>query len=127
MTGPRPQAPASRRAGRALGRWWRQHRPEVLRLSASARARWATAIAYVWFVAYMWIGLVLSVAAERLTGVTSPYVLVTAVGGGALVGWWQARHRMRRHTEPGTPALRGFGLALCAWLGAIGGALLLTA
>lgn len=121
------QAPASRRLGRALGRWWRRHGPKVRRMSAPARQRWATALAYVWFVAYMWIGLVLSVAAERITGVNSPYVLLTAVAGGCGVGFWQARHRLRRHAQPGTPPLRGFGLALCAWLAAIGLAMLLTA
>lgn len=83
-------------------------------------------MAYVWFVAYMWIGLLLSVMAERLAGSTSPYVLITAVGGGGALGYWQARHRLRRFADPATPPLRGFGLALCAWLGLIGIGILLA-
>lgn len=84
-------------------------------------------MAYVWFVAYMWTGLVLSVMVQRLTGTTSPYVLIMAVGGGGALGYWQARHRLRQHVQPPPPPLRGFGLALCAWLGAVGVAVLLTA
>ncbi|CAN5142744.1 hypothetical protein BH23ACT9_BH23ACT9_18520 [soil metagenome] len=81
-------------------------------------------MAYVWFAAYTWVGMMLSVAGQRLTGVTSPYVVIAAVGGGGVLGWWQARHRLARHADPATPPLPRVGLALCAWLGLIGLAIL---
>jgi hypothetical protein len=119
-------APLSRRAGVAAGRWWRRYGPGVARASQPARKAMSTGAAYGWFVAYMWIGLLLSVAAQRITGVTSPLVLIAAVGGGCALGYWQARHRMLRHADPSTPPLRRTGLALVAWLGAIGIAMLVT-
>ncbi|HUG84989.1 MAG TPA: hypothetical protein VMM13_10510 [Euzebya sp.] len=118
--------PVSRLAGRATGRWWRRCRGGAHRINGPVRHGWATGVAYAWFVAYMWIGLLLSVAGQRLTGVNSPYVLMAAVGGGGVLGYWQARHRLRRHADPSTPQLQRFGLGLCAWLGVIGAALLLT-
>lgn len=123
---PRPDLPLSRVAGRATGRWWRRHGSAVRRMASPVTNRWAAAVAYAWFMAYMWVGLLLSLAAQRLTGVTSPYVLLAAVGGGGVLGYWQARHRLRRHADPSAPALQHFGLGLCAWLGVIGVALLLT-
>lgn len=76
-------------------------------------------MAYVWFVAYMWIGLLLSATAARLGAGGAP-VTIVSVGGGAVLGYWQARHRIGRHRQGLTPPPRNFGLALCAWLAAIG-------
>ncbi len=123
--------PLSRVAGRLAGRWWRggwrRHGAAVVRAAGPATEGWATAGAYLWFVAYCWIGLLLSVAATRLTGTTSAVTTIVAVAGGGVLGWWQARHRLARYADPSTPPLARFGLALCAWLGLIGVALLVQA
>ncbi|MEE8603094.1 hypothetical protein [Euzebya tangerina] len=100
-------------------------------MSEQARRNWATAAAYGWFVGYGWIGLVLSVAANRLIAepgerASSPLVTIVAVAGGAALGYWQARHRLAVHENPETPPLRFFPLLVCAWLGAIGAALLIS-
>lgn len=118
--------PTSRRAGRAVGRWWRRNGPTVRQATGPARAAWAGVAAYGWFVGYLWIGLLLSVTGERLTGRTSPLLLLTAIGGGGALGVWQGRHRARRHADPSTPPMRGVGVAIAAWLGAVGLAIVFT-
>lgn len=71
---------------------------------------------YVWFVAYVWVGVMLAVGLRNLTGTGGIVTLVVAVGGGCVIGWWQAGHRIARHADPTTPPLPRFGLALAAWL-----------
>lgn len=82
---------------------------------------------YLWMVGYMWVGVLLAVGVGNITGADGPLVLVAGVGGGCVIGWWQARHRMDRHIDPSTPPLRWFGVALCAWLAAVGLAALASA
>ncbi|WP_157965870.1 hypothetical protein [Euzebya rosea] len=122
---PAPEVPVSRQLGRATGRWWNRHGDTVKQVSRPARKGWATLAGYLWFVAYMWVGLMIAVGVRNITGTNGPFVMVAAVGGGAVLGWWQAQHRMARHVDPDTPPMNRFGLALCAWLGVVGLALLL--
>lgn len=109
----------SRHAGRAAGRWWGRHGDTVKRTSRPVRKGWAVLVGYAWFIAYVWVGVMIGVGAKNLSGVESPMVMITAVGGGCLVGWWQARHRMAKHLDPSTPPLPRFGWALLAWLGVV--------
>lgn len=118
--------PVSRQLGRATGRWWRRVRPGVTAASRPVRHGWAVIAGYAWMAAYLWIGLLLSVTGERLTGRTSPLLLLAAVGGGGMIGVWQARYRVRRHLDPATPPPRRMGLALMAWLAAIAATILLS-
>ncbi len=108
-----------------MGRWWRRHGPVVRHVSRPARRGWATAVGYVWFLAYGWIGLLLSAAASRLSPGSSIASTVVAMTGGIALGTWQARHRVRRHLEPATPAPSRFGLALLGWLALIAAAVAL--
>lgn len=113
----------SHRLGRAAGRWWSRSGRQATR---AARQNWSTVAAYGWFVGYLWIGLVLSVTATRLTGVGSPLTTIIAVGGGLVLGAWQARDRIRRHHRPEKPPPGHIGLSLGAWLAAVALAALLT-
>lgn len=117
--------PLSRRAGRWWGRWWRDNGEAVRRGSRPVRAGVATAVAYLWLIGYIWIGTMLAVGLQALFDASGPYTLLAGTGGGAVIGWWQSRHRLERVDDPDLAPLRGFGLALLAWLAAVGLALLL--
>lgn len=119
--------PLSRRAGRWWGRWWRDNGAQVRRRSLPARRGLAVAMSYLWLVGYLWVGTMLAVGLQALTRVEGPYTLLVGAGGGAALGWWQARHRLAAVDDPARPPLRGFGLALLGWLAAIALALLLDA
>ncbi len=119
------KVPLSRLAGRATGRWWLRHGDDVKRHSLPARRGWAALMGYLWIIAYCWVGVLLAVGVRNLTAAEGPWTFLAGVGGGSLIGIWQARHRMDRHLDPTTPPLRWFGVALCAWLAAIGLAALL--
>ena len=57
---PAPEVPVSRQLGRATGRWWNRHGDTVKQVSRPARKGWATLAGYLWFVAYMWVGLMIA-------------------------------------------------------------------
>lgn len=106
----------SHRLGRAAGRWWSRSGRTATR---QARQNSSTVRAYLWFTGYMWIGLVLSVTATRVTGVTSPLTTAVAIGGGVVLGAWQARHQIHRRSRPQTGPPRHIGLAMGLWLAAV--------
>jgi hypothetical protein len=120
VSGARP-TPLSRRAGRAVGRAWRRVAPGVRSATAPARASWAGFAAAVWFAGYLWVGLLLATAADRLSG-GRPSALssAVAVAGGVSLGAWQGLWRLRRHRDgAATPPLRGVGPALAGWVGLV--------
>lgn len=113
---PEPEVPLSRLAGRASRRWWHRNAPGLRRASQPVRRGWASLMGYVWIVGFVWVGVLLAVGTRNLSGAESPWALVVGVGGGLLLGWTQARHRMARHLDRRNQPPRWFTAAIWTWL-----------
>lgn len=114
----------ARAAGRVVGRTL--GRPEVRARLDRARLRRARIAGFFWFLGFVWIGVLLPGAAQRLFGVQGRTAAIAGGIAGAVVGlWWNAE--VIRRAKGQAPRSRTASLLFVGWLIALGAIIALTA
>lgn len=114
----------ARAAGRVVGRTL--GRPDVRARLDRARLRRARIAGFFWFLGFVWIGVLLPGAAQRLFAIQGRTAAILGGVAGAVVGlWWNAE--VIRRAQGAEPRTRTATVLFLGWLVALGGAIAIGA